>query len=901
MPLSWNEINSRALQFTKEWEGETRERAEKDTFWNQFLNVFGITRRRVASFEQAVKKLDKNQGFIDLFWPGMLLVEHKSFGRDLEKAFGQALDYFPGLKDHELPRFIITSDFANFKLYDLEENNVLEFPLSELTSNIHSFGFIAGYEKRSFKEEDPVNIDAAYLMGRLHDSLKEVGYTDHALEVYLVRILFCLFADDTNIFERGILQEYLDLHTKEDGSDLAGHLAQIFQILNTPKDRRLKNLDENLDQFPYVNGQLFAETLPFASFDTKMRDMLLEACKLDWGKISPAIFGSMFQAAMKPKERRDLGAHYTSEQNIQKVIKPLFLDDLHKEFNSAKGSTKRLQQLQYKISKLTFLDPACGCGNFLIITYRELRQLELDILRELNKKGQGFLDVSQIIMVDVDQFYGIEYDEFPARIAEVAMWLIDHQMNMKVSEEFGQYFVRLPLSKSVTIKNANALQINWEEIISPLRLSYILGNPPFYGSSFQTKQQKNDVKLVFKDIKGAGVLDYVAGWYIKAAKYIQDTKIEVGFVSTNSVSQGEQVSVLWNELINTYGIKINFAHRTFNWRNEAKGNAGVHVVIIGFAIFNSKNKLLFEYQDIKGEPLEKKVKNINPYLIDAPDIIILKRTTPLCNVPKMMYGNKIVDGGNYLFENSEKIEFIKLEPLARKFIKPILSGDQFLNGKLRWVLHLEDITPNEIQKMPLVKERIENVQKYRAASTKSQTRESAFTPTLFAEPRQPDTNFLLIPRTSSENRRYIPFGFFDKKYIVNDSCIALPNADKFIFGVMTSLMHMTWVKYTCGRLKSDYRYSNTLVYNTFPWPENLAEKNALRVEKAAEKVLDVRASFKDSSLAQLYSPTTMPPNLFKAHLKLDEAVDRCYRSQAFPDERRRIEFLFELYEGYITS
>lgn len=601
MPLSWNEIKSRAIQFTKEWAGETRERAEKDSFWNDFFKVFGISRRRVASFEKSVKKLNKRQGFIDLFWSGNLLIEHKSAGKDLDKALTQACEYLHGLKEHELPRYILVCDFQQFKLKDLETKEIYAFALTDFLEHIHLFGFIAGYQKRTYKEQDPVNIKAAELMGKLHDRLKEIGYTGHDLEVYLVRLLFCLFAEDTNIFERGIFREYIEIHTKEDGSDLANHLAHLFQILNTTPTKRLKTLDESLQQFPYINGQLFSEVLAIAAFNSDMRNMLLQACALDWSAISPAIFGSMFQAVMNPKERRNLGAHYTSEQNIQKLIKPLFLDDLQAEFEKAKGNTRKLRSLHKKIAKLRFLDPACGCGNFLIITYRELRTLEIDILREIyKKKKQGFLDVTEIIQVDVDQFYGIEYDEFPARIAEVAMWLTDHQMNQKVSEEFGQYFVRLPLKKSAIIVHGNALRLDWKTIVPKKDLDFILGNPPFIGKQYQNKEQKEDMKIIFQGVKGAGVLDYVTAWYIKAAKLIQKTPIRCAFVSTNSISQGEQPAILWNELYTTYKIKINFAHRTFKWNNEAKGKAAVHVVIIGFSIIKTTKSKLFDYQGIRG-------------------------------------------------------------------------------------------------------------------------------------------------------------------------------------------------------------------------------------------------------------------------------------------------------------
>ncbi len=466
MPLSWNEIKNRAITFSHEWQNETSENAEAKSFWDDFFHVFGVSRRRIATFEKSVKKLNNKQGFIDLFWTGVILIEHKSRGKSLDKAYEQAMDYFQGLKEYELPKYILISDFQKFRLYDLDNDTINEFELTEFVNNVHLFDFIAGYEKRVYQEGDPVNIKAAELMGELHDRLKKIGYTGHELEVYLVRLLFCLFADDTNIFNKGIFQEYIDLHTKEDGRDLAGHLGLIFHILNQPEDNRLTNLDENLAQFPYVNGKLFEEVLPPASFDSEMREMLLKACSLDWGKISPAIFGSMFQAVMNPSQRRNLGAHYTSEKNIFKVIKPLFLDDLYTEFDKIKNNQNKLKEFHEKIANLKFLDPACGCGNFLIITYRELRELEIKILKELYKQEQ-FIDINIFIKIDVDRFFGIEYDEFAVRIAEVAMWLIDHQMNIKVSNEFGQYFVRLPLKKSATIIHGNALQCDWKNIIDP--------------------------------------------------------------------------------------------------------------------------------------------------------------------------------------------------------------------------------------------------------------------------------------------------------------------------------------------------------------------------------------------------------------------------------------------------
>lgn len=464
MPLSWNEIKSRAVAFSNKWKDEESEDAEAKSFWDDFFNVFGISRRRVATFEQKVKKIDDKQGFIDLLWKGVILIEHKSRGKDLIKAYNQAKDYFPGLQEKELPRYILVSDFERFNLYDLEDNTTHQFNLSDFVNHVNLFGFIAGYQKRTYKEQDPVNIEAAALMGKLHDKLEAIGYTGHALELYLVRLLFCLFADDTSIFEKGILYDYIDQRTNEDGSDLANHLAQLFQVLNTPKRNRLKNLDESLVAFPYVNGKLFEEHLPIASFDSGMRKLLLDACLLDWGKISPAIFGSLFQSVMNPVERRALGAHYTSEKNILKLIKPLFMDELWQEFENIKESKPKLQKFHDKISKLRFLDPACGCGNFLIIAYRELRLLEMEVVKNL-LQNQTVMDISDYFLLDVDRFYGIEYEEFPAQIAQVAMWLIDHQMNMKASETFGEYYVRLPLKKSATIVHGNALRLNWQSLL----------------------------------------------------------------------------------------------------------------------------------------------------------------------------------------------------------------------------------------------------------------------------------------------------------------------------------------------------------------------------------------------------------------------------------------------------
>jgi len=897
MALSWNEIKDRALSFSKEWEGESRERAEKDTFWNEFFNVFGISRRRLATFEAPVKKLNNKQGFIDLFWKGTLLVEHKSRGKNLDAAFEQATDYFYGIKEHDLPKYVLVSDFEKFKLYDLDDKKEYEFHINELHKNIKLFGFIAGYQKRTFKDEDPVNIQAAELMGKLHDQLEVSGYEGHPVEIFLVRLLFCLFADDTGIFEKDTFKEFIEIKTHEDGSDLGALLAQFFQVLNTPDEKRLTNLDEHLNAFPYVNGNLFKEALPIAAFNSKMREILLECSALDWGKISPAIFGSMFQSVMNPEERRNLGAHYTSEKNILKLIKPLFLDELTEEFKKVKSNKNRLKEFHQKLGTLKFLDPACGCGNFLIITYRELRLLELEVLKKLYGTQQ-VIGIDQIMHVDVDQFYGIEYDEFPARIAEVALWLMDHQMNLSVSEEFGQYYARLPLRKAAKIINGNALRIDWEEVVPKNELSYILGNPPFVGSKWMNEEQRTDMRSFGELIKSIGILDYVTAWYIKSALYIFGSKIKVGFVSTNSITQGEQAGTLWNALFEKFKIKIHFAHQTFNWSNEAKLNAAVHVVIIGFANFNIKNKVIFTYDSLKEEPLVMNVNNISPYLIEGLDFAIINRSKPLCNVTSLKTGNKPIDGGYFIFTEGEKNDFLKKEPLAKYFIKPFIGSSEFINGNPRFILWLRDIEPGVLKKMPLVLERVQKVKEFRESSTSKPTKKLALTPTRFHTENYPEENFLIIPQVSSERRKYIPIAFEKPGIVCSDKLRILNPSGLYEFGVLVSTMHMAWMRVVTGRLKSDYQYSILTVYNNYPWPKDPSEKNKKAVEQKAQKVLDVRAEFPDSSLADLYDPLSMPPKLVKAHRELDKAVDLCYRRQAFSNEAARIEYLFDLYNEY---
>ncbi len=909
MPLSWNEIRNRAIAFSKEWAGESREQAEGKTFWDEFFRVFGLTRRHLASFEEPVNNLGGNYGFIDLFWKGVLLVEHKSRGKKLGKAHSQAMDYIQSLQREgradEVPRYVIVSDFARIALHDLEEDRTVEFPLAEFHQNVNHFGFIPGYKQHKLEPEDPINIKAVQIMGDLHDALEAGGYSGHELERLLVRVLFCLFAEDTGIFERNAFQLYLENHTDADGSNLGPMLAQFFQVLNKPKEKRQSNLREELAELPYVNGDLFAESLSFAAFDRDMRNRLVACTRFDWSRISPAVFGALFQAVMEPSERRQIGAHYTSERDILKVIGPLFLDDLKASLDRAGNDKRKLRTLHRRLAEMRLLDPACGCGNFLVISYRELRLLELEILRRL-LKGQQVADVGTVLKLDVDRMYGIEIKEWPVRIAEVAMWLMDHQMNQRLSEEFGEYFARLPLLSSPHIHHGNALRTDWNDwndVLPAAKCTHVLGNPPFVGKKEQTTEQKADLQAVWGDTKGTGVLDYVTCWYRKAAEFIQETAISVAFVSTNSISQGEQVAVLWEPLDARFGIDIRFAHRTFAWESEARGKAHVHCVIIGFSQGMEGRRRLFEYEHARSDPHEIQCSNINAYLTDAPTVFIRKRSSPLNAAPRICYGSMMIDKERKAGDDQGLIlspqyrqSMLAACPDLAPYIRRLYGGDELLNNTERWCLWLVDAPPQLLRACSPLRTRLEKIRQFRSNSSRKRTQELAATPHLFGEIRQPMGQYLLIPKVSSVSRRYIPIGLVSAEIIASGSALIVPDANRFHFGILASSMHHAWMAHVGGRMKSDYQYSNRIVYNNFPWPSEVSETKRAAVDEAAQAVLDARDAHPEASLADLYDPLAMPANLTKAHARLDRAVDRCYRSQPFPNERNRVEYLFKLYQ-----
>lgn len=960
------ELKRRALDFSREHANDNDEKSQAQTFWRDFFAIFGLSPQRIGTFEARAKTLRGTVGFIDFFWPGTLLVEHKSLGKDLDEALKQALDYCStgGLKDTELPRFIVVCDFQRFLLVELATGERQEFVLADLHEKLHFFDFVLGRERRAYRDEDPVNIKAAELMGVLHDDLRRVGYIGHDLELFLVRLMFCFFADDTGIFQKDQFADYLEARSRDDGSDTGRIIEEMFRILDMAPDKRSKNLPEDLAALPYVNGQLFAERVDPPYFDAGLRATLLHCARFNWGAVSPAIFGSLFQSVMDPGERRSLGAHYTSEKNILKTIHGLFLDELQEEFERIQGrktgagdKEKLYRALLDRIAAIRLLDPACGCGNFLILSYRELRRMEISIHREirtLTKDSSLSLDVGwEARGITVDHIYGIEIEEFPAQIARVALWIMDHLMNVELAATLGGYRPSIPLVASPKIVHGNALRIDWADVVKPEELTYILGNPPFVGKQYRTTDQFADMTQVLEGkVDRFGDLDLVSTWYVKTIDFIQNTPIKCALVSTNSICQGEQVGILWGYLY-TRGAKIHFAHRTFKWTNEAKANAAVHVVIVGFGLFKAVQPILFTYEKLDSEPKEYLVKNINSYLVDGPDTIVSNRADPICKVPKMAFGSMPRDGGNLVLSTDEKNVLVQREPGTIEFIRPYVGSDEFINGKERFCLWLVGANPAVLKKFSGISDRVQKTKLFRESSKAGSTRNFAKTPGVFCQIAQPNTNYILVPGVSSERRYFVPIGFMDSNVIASNLVFTIPNATLFHLGVLTSTMHMAWMRVVCGRLKSDYRYSKDIVYNNFPWPKDMTgcvqgsgaggpgegiwhedvarqrgpgvspgegvaedanaseargrpspteiDKLKTRVEACAQGVLDTRGRYPEASLADLYDPLTMPPDLVKAHRDLDGAVDKCYRKEPFKSELERVEFLFGLYEEYTAG
>ncbi|MDR0479270.1 MAG: N-6 DNA methylase, partial [Burkholderiaceae bacterium] len=724
------------------------------------------------------------------------------------------------------------------------------------------------------------------------------------------RLLFCLFADDTGIFGADGIFRRLVEQTREDGRDTGARLAELFDVLDTPESERQSSLDETLAAFAYINGSLFAERTRIPAFDGQMRALLVACAELDWSGISPAIFGAMFQGVLEahhPDEarqatRRELGAHYTSERNILRVIDPLFMDDLRAELRKARHSKPRLRALYDRLAAIRCFDPACGCGNFLVIAYRELRRLENEVIAALFGQERGLLDVTHLCRVRVSQFHGIEIDQAAAHIARVALWITDHQMNLESARRFGTTRPTVPLVDTPHILCANALRTDWAaEMLPPAQCSYVFGNPPFVGAKWLNPAQREEARAVLEGIKNGGLLDYVAAWYVKALAYLKaNPAIDAAFVSTNSITQGEQVAALWPYLLQG-GVKIRFAHRTFKWSNEGMGNAAVHCVIIGFGLRQPEQCTLFDYTgDIKADAGRRiEVARINPYLVDGPDVVVQRRSVPLCRVPPMKSGNKPIDDGQYLFTPQEKNDFLAHEPQAKSWFRRWLGGEEFINSIERWCLWLGDCPPKELRAMPLALKRVQTVKNYRAASKSAPTQALAATPTRFHTECFPAKPYIALPQVSSERRDFVPIAFLGTNVLCGDKLRIVENGGQYIFAMLTSTMHMAWMRAVCGRLESRYQYSAAIVYNNYPWPDP-TDKQREALETTGQAILDARALYPDATLADLYDPLTMPPELRRAHAVNDRAVDAAYGYKADKSDAARVAFLFDLY-GKLTN
>ncbi|KQR80513.1 DNA methyltransferase [Sphingomonas sp. Leaf343] len=913
MRLSWPEIRANAARFSEEWKGKGYEKGQTQSFYDEFFAIFGVPRKQVAVYEQRVKALDtaRTSGFIDLFWPGTLIVEQKSSGRDLTRAMAQALDYYDWLPEVQRPRYMMVCDFQRFELVDLESRREWKFPLADLKRHVEAFAFIVGVQPRLFREQPPVNRQASQLMGRLHNALEDDGYVGHQLERLLVRLLFILFADKTGIFERkGMFLDLLERRTRPDGRDLGRWLSELFQVLDTPPEKRQRGLDIDLGDFPYINGDLFRERIDMPAFDNAMRDMLLEASMFDWGEVSPAIFGSLFESVIDKVARRKQGAHYTPEQAILKVIEPLFLDDLRVEFARIKGrkSGRRDALLDFheKLAGLTFLDPACGAGNFLVVAYREIRELEREVLKETYARASGAdfkfdIDVRILSKLNVDQFFGIEIDEFPAMIAQVALWMTDHIANTRLAEDFGQTYARIPLVTAPGVRHADALELDWNAVVPAGKCSFVFGNPPFVGAKQQSLLQRSQVRRLAQLGGSGGTLDYVAAWFLKASIYVQAGHASIGFVATNSICQGEQTAQLWPKLFSNR-LEIIFAHQTFRWPGRAK----VHCVIIGLTSRGAERntKRLFSYAHVDSPATESLVTTISPYLLGVADtfrhLTVREEARPINGARRLKTGVQMIDDGHYTFENTDKVAFLADEPDAAALFRRYLGGDEFINGFHRWILYLVDASPSDLRRLPLVRQRVAAVRKYRLSSTRPATVQMANEPTRLGVDERLVTDYLVIPNTSSERRHYIPIGWMGPDSIANQKLRILPSASRWEFAILTSRMHMAYMRAITGRLESRYMYSVGVVYNTFPWPDATATKRS-RIELLAQAVLDARTLPKNatSTLADLYDPDTMPAELRRAHRELDGAVERLYRQAPFGSDRERVEHLFTLYQRLV--
>ncbi|GAA1348133.1 DNA methyltransferase [Falsarthrobacter nasiphocae] len=885
--LSLNEIRSRAVAFHHEWKGEPgEERQQAQSFVRDLLHVFGVTGTKAALYEKRARRSSTGSGgYIDALVPGLCLIEMKSAGKDLAAAERQALDYIDDLSDAEAPRWVITCDFHTFRILDLhaeDDADTVVFTLEQLPARVEDLAFLAGYQARSFgsREQEAASIKAAKIMAGLYEALEGSGYDDHEASVFLVRTLFALYADDSGVWERDMFFEFIETRTSEDGSDLGSQLTKLYQELNRLPEKRQKNLDELIARFPYVNGGIFAEPLSIPSFDRAMRAQLLEACAFNWSAISPAIFGSLFQAVKDKKARRELGEHYTTETNILKTIRPLFLDDFEAEFAKQHHHKAGLKKLRARMGEAVFVDPAAGCGNFLVIGYREMRALDLRILERLQELG----DSSQIptmfftkadLPVKMESFIGLELEEWPARIAATALHLVDHQANQAMELALGKAPEPLPLETITTVHVVNSLKVRWQDYIPPTQHLFIMSNPPFLGDNTRTKEQKKELQDAWGDASVLSRLDYVTGWHAKALELFKNREYggEWAFVTTNSITQGDQPPRLFGPIF-AQGWKIKFAHQTFAWTSEASDAAAVHCVIVGFTKDKAAPRRLFTYPSPKAEPLEQDAAQINGYLLDAENVLVEKRSSMLSPcLTKTLRGSMPSDGGNLIVEPEDYAEFAA-DPIASTYLHRYIGAKELLHGTDRWCLWLDGWDSRDLNKSALLRMRVEAVKDFRAASTAATTRDYPYHH-LFRQLAKQDTSYVCVPRHVSETREFFTVQHFDADVIAGDANFTIQDPDGLQFAVMSSSAFITWQKAIGGRLESRLRFASTLTWYTFPVPE-ISEKDRAAIIAGGRAVLDARALHPEKSLAEHYQPLGMDPALVKAHKQLDKAVDKVF-------------------------
>lgn len=889
-----------AKQFAADWQGRGDEKQETQTFWLALLQkVYGVTEPdKFISFEKTVNVDDAKTGktttkFIDGYIGATrVLIEQKGAKIDLNKGetqsdgsllspYQQARRYGGYLPANQQPRWIVVCNFKEFRIHDMNRPNDTPeiLMLSDLEKEYTRLNFLVDTGDENIRKEMEISLQAGELVGVLYDALlkqyadPEAEETLKSLNALCVRLVFCLYAEDAGIFgKRGMFHDYLQAHRAEDRRAL----INLFRVLDQKPEQRDRYLDEDLAAFPYVNGGLFAnEDIEIPRLGDEIMDLLLSRASedFDWSAISPTIFGAVFESTLNPQTRRAGGMHYTSIENIHKVIEPLFLDELKAELAEIKAISvdrtrdAKLRSFQVRLANLRFLDPACGSGNFLTETYLSLRRLENEVISLLHK-GQIVLDLNNPIQVSISQFYGIEINDFAVTVAKTALWIAESQMMKETEDVVHMALDFLPLKTNAYIVEGNALRLDWETVVPKTQLNYIMGNPPFVGGMMMSKEQHQELAVAFPECRKIGEADYVAGWYAKASHFIQNSSIRCAFVSTNSICQGQAVSSIWKPLFDM-GIHIDFAHRTFRWDSEAKIKAHVHCVIVGFSTMPTKTKTIYSINH------SSVARNINAYLLDAENVFIDSRSSPLCNVPQMRFGSMPRDGGGFVLSVNDRAALLNNEPLSAQWIRQYVGADEFINNKQRYCLWLVGASPNELRKCKEVMRRVESVREFRSASKAAATRKFAEIPTLFCQIAQPDSDYIIIPGVSSERRKYIPIGFMCKEIIASNLVQIIPNATLYHFGILTSNVHMAWTRAVCGRLKSDYRYSKDVVYNNFPWPTPTDEQKA-KIEQTAQAILDARTLYPDCSLADLYDEVTMPPELRKAHQANDKAVMQAY-------------------------